>query len=96
MNLRPSGYEPDELPGCSTPRQILLGYSPDSSNLWSRLCAGGRAAEAPRQETPKCPALKKCPPQNTGRHQKKTQETRFIQIVQTGSEDQAATYSPVP
>ena len=26
MNLRPSGYEPDELPGCSTPRQgVLLG-----------------------------------------------------------------------
>src|SRR5262249_31737931 len=23
LNLRPSGYEPDELPGCSTPRQIL-------------------------------------------------------------------------
>ena len=23
MNLRPSGYEPDELPGCSTPRQRL-------------------------------------------------------------------------
>ena len=22
LNLRPSGYEPDELPGCSTPRQI--------------------------------------------------------------------------
>ncbi len=22
MNLRPSGYEPDELPGCPTPRQI--------------------------------------------------------------------------
>ena len=21
MNLRPSGYEPDELPGCSIPRQ---------------------------------------------------------------------------
>ena len=21
MNLRPSGYEPDELPGCSTPRR---------------------------------------------------------------------------
>jgi hypothetical protein len=20
LNLRPSGYEPDELPGCSTPR----------------------------------------------------------------------------
>ena len=24
MNLRPSGYEPDELPGCSTPRQIFV------------------------------------------------------------------------
>ena len=24
MNLRPSGYEPDELPGCSTPRQGLV------------------------------------------------------------------------
>ena len=22
LNLRPSGYEPDELPGCSTPRQF--------------------------------------------------------------------------
>ena len=28
LNLRPSGYEPDELPGCSTPRQskaIMVG-----------------------------------------------------------------------
>ena len=24
MNLRPSGYEPDELPGCSTPRQFCM------------------------------------------------------------------------
>ena len=24
MNLRPSGYEPDELPDCSTPRQCLF------------------------------------------------------------------------
>ena len=23
MNLRPSGYEPDELPGCSTPRFVV-------------------------------------------------------------------------
>ena len=23
LNLRPSGYEPDELPDCSTPRQLL-------------------------------------------------------------------------
>jgi hypothetical protein len=33
LNLRPSGYEPDELPGCSTPRRfpandcrVLLSY----------------------------------------------------------------------
>ncbi len=25
LNLRPSGYEPDELPGCSTPRQKVAG-----------------------------------------------------------------------
>ena len=25
MNLRPSGYEPDELPGCSTPRKGFGG-----------------------------------------------------------------------
>ena len=25
LNLRPSGYEPDELPGCSTPRQTPCG-----------------------------------------------------------------------
>ena len=28
LNLRPSGYEPDELPDCSTPLQILIGPSP--------------------------------------------------------------------
>ena len=26
MNLRPSGYEPDELPGCSTPRCGVCVY----------------------------------------------------------------------
>ena len=26
MNLWPSGYEPDELPSCSTPRQIIKPY----------------------------------------------------------------------
>src|ERR1700740_3245660 len=25
LNPRPSGYEPDELPGCSTPRQCVKG-----------------------------------------------------------------------
>ena len=24
LNLRPSGYEPDELPGCSTPRRDVM------------------------------------------------------------------------
>ena len=24
MNLRPSGYEPDELPGCSIPRYVFI------------------------------------------------------------------------
>ena len=28
MNLRPSGYEPDELPGCSTPRWCLVSRVP--------------------------------------------------------------------
>ena len=29
LNLRPSGYEPDELPGCSTPRYCLsAGHCP--------------------------------------------------------------------
>ena len=27
LNLRPSGYEPDELPGCSTPRHQEYGLS---------------------------------------------------------------------
>ena len=27
MNLRPSGYEPDELPDCSTPRRVKLEYN---------------------------------------------------------------------
>ncbi len=26
LNLRPSGYEPDELPDCSIPRQQILLY----------------------------------------------------------------------
>ena len=30
LNLRPSGYEPDELPGCSTPRQ-RKGIQPNAT-----------------------------------------------------------------
>ena len=57
MNLRPSGYEPDELPGCSTPRHRLAGSPPSpasrappqgggspgraTSGCLCRLCAAG-------------------------------------------------------
>ncbi len=36
LNLRPSGYEPDELPGCSTPRyQVFAIANTDTANSWS-------------------------------------------------------------
>ena len=41
MNLRPSGYEPDELPDCSTPRYlifrcfIIIAHSREKSNPFS-------------------------------------------------------------
>ena len=35
LNLRPSGYEPDELPGCSTPRQ----WSEWRQRTEDKLCA---------------------------------------------------------
>lgn len=31
LNLRPSGYEPDELPGCSTPRQRPVRQMPSAT-----------------------------------------------------------------
>ncbi len=38
LNLRPSGYEPDELPGCSTPRwticEPLFGSGAWALGLW--------------------------------------------------------------
>src|SRR5213080_4974452 len=36
LNLRPSGYEPDELPGCSTPRQssaVLINGLADGKEM---------------------------------------------------------------
>ncbi len=47
LNLRPSGYEPDELPGCSTPRhsedgsQTTEGCSPPSAFFMKRKGADG-------------------------------------------------------
>ncbi len=45
LNLRPSGYEPDELPGCSTPRWVRLvgprvGARGRCSTIASRCAAG--------------------------------------------------------
>ena len=34
LNLRPSGYEPDELPGCSTPRRLF------PEGMWERFFSG--------------------------------------------------------
>jgi hypothetical protein len=45
LNLRPSGYEPDELPGCSTPRYMfdLFGLvSKAKGRVWSGLWLGMR------------------------------------------------------
>src|ERR1700728_728524 len=36
LNLRPSGYEPDELPGCSTPRQRLRAVGSITTALIKR------------------------------------------------------------
>src|SRR5690554_3320356 len=43
LNLRPSGYEPDELPDCSTPRQ-KLNYRSISESLQFGRWVGGEGA----------------------------------------------------
>ena len=40
MNLRPSGYEPDELPGCSTPRWFLVASFQFPEGLYWQLKTG--------------------------------------------------------
>ena len=42
MNLRPSGYEPDELPNCSTPRCIKFFYS-IKLNKWMEVDSNHRS-----------------------------------------------------
>src|SRR5271170_1036090 len=47
LNLRPSGYEPDELPGCSTPRQrsaIWRAANDDRRSPFARLHQRGCSA----------------------------------------------------
>ncbi len=44
MNLRPSGYEPDELPDCSTPRNRrtdVLGCASVLASICNRLLSAG-------------------------------------------------------
>ncbi len=48
LNLRPSGYEPDELPGCSTPRLN-----------WSRPNSGGKVSEARERHLAACGEISK-------------------------------------
>ena len=37
LNLRPSGYEPDELPGCSIPRYSFIQRVPEYPR-WAFFC----------------------------------------------------------
>ena len=61
LNLRPSGYEPDELPGCSTPRhhwvpsKVLLCWGP---HLWRSVSTGRKTCEWVFQLLRSAPAAK--------------------------------------
>ena len=52
MNLRPSGYEPDELPGCSIPRQPAPARDTASRCETPQARSAGRhlAGTAPRAD----------------------------------------------
>jgi hypothetical protein len=49
LNLRPSGYEPDELPGCSTPRYQVFALWQNTAGfcLWQNT-----AAKSPKGSSP--------------------------------------------
>ena len=47
LNLRPSGYEPDELPNCSTPRRS----GPQEYARWSALTTGGHRRRSTVERT---------------------------------------------
>jgi hypothetical protein len=48
LNLRPSGYEPDELPGCSTPHQVVRRVVLAPAGLVVKSRVGFRRAGAAR------------------------------------------------
>ena len=49
LNLRPSGYEPDELPDCSTPRYYVVYDMFSSSKIFSKKKMDGGGFEPPKQ-----------------------------------------------
>src|SRR5690242_16422588 len=51
LNLRPSGYEPDELPGCSTPRH--QDFQAAAKQPGSSFCCPSRKAERWRAAPPR-------------------------------------------
>ena len=60
MNLRPLGYEPNELPGCSTPRQgsekiapLLRCVKGNSLLATPQFLRGGRGGAWGRERTPR-------------------------------------------
>ena len=57
MNLRPSGYEPDELPGCSIPRQRSV-FSSKRDTVWLLIrCGNDLLSHALRRSTISAAAL---------------------------------------
>ncbi|WP_220338128.1 hypothetical protein, partial [Rhizobium mesosinicum] len=52
LNLRPSGYEPDELPGCSTPRYPIFAEGKISYFCRSKLLCN----LSPVRDAPLCGA----------------------------------------
>ena len=49
LNLRPSGYEPDELPDCSTPRYYIFLLYTISTKISILILLGGGGFEPPKQ-----------------------------------------------
>jgi hypothetical protein len=105
LNLRPSGYEPDELPGCSTPRveALVLGLcwrGPGfvafvggfgvARRFWHWVRPGVLPGVWPALLWRRCPGWRRC--------------HRFLRFLLPGFfgviflclEDLAATYSPTP
>ncbi len=57
LNLRPSGYEPDELPGCSIPRQDVLHRSRENMVMFFTRSGGDLLSHVLRRSTISATAL---------------------------------------